>query len=51
MALSGGVAPRDVDVSTLQRKLREQGADPGDVPSANALVDAGSAVPAQASPR
>jgi hypothetical protein len=51
MALSAGVLPRDVDVTALQRKLREQGADPGDVPSANALIDAGSAVPAPAAPR
>ena len=48
MALSAGVAPRAVDVAALQRRLREQGADPGDVPSANALVDAGSAVPVHA---
>ena len=46
MALSAGVPVRGVDVATLQRKLREQGADPGDVPSANALVDAGSVAPA-----
>ncbi len=29
---------RSVDVADLQRKLREQGSDPGDVPSANATV-------------
>jgi len=27
---------RGVDISELQKKLRAQGADPGDVPSANA---------------
>jgi hypothetical protein len=48
MALSAGVTPRAVDVTALQRRLRERGADPGDIPSANALVDAGSAVPARA---
>lgn len=47
MALSANILPRDVDVAALQRSLRAQGADPGDIPSANALVDAGSAVPAR----
>ena len=51
MALSAGVQVRAVDVAALQRTLREQGADPGDIPSANALVDARSAVPAQATAR
>lgn len=39
LALDTGVPVRAVDVGRLQRRLREQGADPGDVPSANALVD------------
>ena len=38
MALDAGALVRDVDVTALQKKLREQGADPGDVPSANATV-------------
>jgi hypothetical protein len=38
LALSAGVTVRQVDVPTLQKRLRAQGADPGDVPSANALV-------------
>jgi hypothetical protein len=38
MALDSGILVRNVDVKTLQKKLREQGADPGDVPSANATV-------------
>jgi hypothetical protein len=41
MALESDLPVRKVDVPTLQRKLRERGADPGDVPSANALVDEG----------
>lgn len=35
-ALDAGVLVRDVDVARLQRTLRLQGADPGDVPAANA---------------
>lgn len=38
MALRGDGSVRDVDVAALQRELRDRGADPGDVPSANALV-------------
>lgn len=38
-ALDQGVAVRDVDVPHLQRRLHEQGADPGDTPSATAVVD------------
>ena len=37
-ALDRGVNVRDVDVSEVQKKLRAQGADPGDVPSANATI-------------
>ncbi len=36
MAGEAGVSPRRVDVVRLQRRLRAQGADPGDIPSANA---------------
>jgi hypothetical protein len=36
LALSAGVRVRDVDPKTIQRAMRAQGADPGDVPSANA---------------
>jgi hypothetical protein len=38
MALASGVPVRDIDVAALQRKLRVQGADPGDQPSADARV-------------
>lgn len=38
LALSAGVTVRQVDVAKLQKTLRAQGADPGDRPSANALV-------------
>ena len=38
MALDTGSLVRDIDVPTLQKKLREQGADPGDVASPNATV-------------
>jgi hypothetical protein len=38
MALDSGALVREVDVSMLQKKLRAQGADPGDVPSANAKI-------------
>jgi len=38
LALEANVLVREVDVSRLQRRLREQGADPGDVPARNALV-------------
>ena len=38
-ALQAGCALRDVDVRAIQKQMRAQGADPGDVPSANALVE------------
>ena len=38
-ALDAGVLVRDVDVAAVQTALRKQGADPGDVPAANATVD------------
>ncbi len=39
LALSSGSALRDVDVSQIQKQMRAQGADPGDIPSSNALVE------------
>jgi hypothetical protein len=38
MALNSGGPVRDIDVPALQRRLREQGADPGDRPATNARV-------------
>ncbi|MEM7443762.1 MAG: FAD-dependent oxidoreductase [Pseudomonadota bacterium] len=38
LALQGNVSLRDVDPRAIQRQMRKQGADPGDVPSANANV-------------
>jgi FAD dependent oxidoreductase len=38
IALKSGTTVRNVDVGDVQRQLREQGADPGDVPSANAMA-------------
>ena len=41
-ALSGGVLVRDVDVPSVQKQLRAQGADPGDIPASNATtIDGG----------
>ncbi|MCP4381718.1 MAG: FAD-dependent oxidoreductase [Hyphomicrobiales bacterium] len=37
-ALNAGVLVRDADVAVIQRQLRAQGADPGDVPAENALI-------------
>lgn len=39
LALNGNSALRDVDATQIQKQMRAQGADPGDVPSANALVE------------
>ena len=39
LALNGNVALRDVDARAIQKQMRAQGADPGDVPSSNALVE------------
>lgn len=36
LALSAGVRVRDVDPAAIQRAMRAQGADPGDVPAVNA---------------
>ncbi len=38
MALESGETVRDVDVTRLQARLREQGADPGETPSATATI-------------
>jgi hypothetical protein len=38
LALQGGTTVRNIDVGTLQRKLREQGGDPGDIPAPNAKL-------------
>jgi hypothetical protein len=40
MALDAGVRVRDVDVAALQKKLRAQGADPGDQAGPNPDVPA-----------
>ena len=37
-ALEGGVTVRKVDVGAVQRRLRAQGADPGDIPSPRARL-------------
>ncbi|MFK8033884.1 MAG: FAD-dependent oxidoreductase, partial [Hyphomicrobiales bacterium] len=39
LALKGDCALRDVDARQIQKQMRAQGADPGDVPSANALIE------------
>jgi len=39
LALQSDCALRDVNVGAIQAQLRAQGADPGDIPSANALID------------
>jgi len=39
LALNSKSALRDVDVKLIQKKMRAQGADPGDIPSSNALVE------------
>lgn len=36
LSLQGNVPLRDVDAKAIQKQMRAQGADPGDVPSANA---------------
>ncbi len=38
-ALNANCALRDVDVTAIQNQMRAQGDDPGDVPSANALIE------------
>jgi hypothetical protein len=39
LALEGNKALRDVDYKAIQKQMRAQGADPGDMPSANALIE------------
>ncbi|MDT5024040.1 MAG: hypothetical protein QOE61_466, partial [Micromonosporaceae bacterium] len=39
LSLDAGVPVRAVDVTAVQRQLRRQGADPGDVPAPNATVE------------
>lgn len=39
LAINADCALRDVDARQIQKQMRAQGADPGDVPSANALID------------
>lgn len=39
VALEQDVALRDADVLQIQKRMRAQGADPGDIPSSNALVE------------
>ncbi|MFJ2029598.1 FAD-dependent oxidoreductase [Streptosporangium sp. NPDC087985] len=38
LAVDQGVTVREVDVTQIQRRMRDQGADPGDVPAPNATV-------------
>ena len=40
LALEAGVDVADIDVGALQKRLRAEGADPGDRPAANALLAA-----------
>ena len=46
IAVDKGIRVRDVEPAEIQRGMREQGADPGDVPSGNATIDQDSEVPA-----
>ena len=39
LALNSNSALRDVDATLIQKQMRAQGADPGDIPSANALIE------------
>ena len=39
LALRGNTALRSVDYRAVQRQMRAQGADPGDIPSPNALLE------------
>ena len=40
LALEKGITVRDVNPTDIQARMRDQGADPGDVPAANATIDA-----------
>ncbi|MNL67701.1 hypothetical protein D3C87_1923160 [compost metagenome] len=37
VSLNAGVTARNADIGEIRKRLRAQGADPGDIPSANAL--------------
>ncbi len=39
LALNSNSALRDVDATLIQKQMRAQGADPGDIPSSNALIE------------
>lgn len=39
LSLNADVALRDVEVGLIQKQMRAQGADPGDIPSPNALTE------------
>jgi hypothetical protein len=39
IAADHGITVREVDPGAVQRRMREQGADPGDVPAPNATID------------
>ncbi|RJQ76647.1 FAD-dependent oxidoreductase [Pseudonocardiaceae bacterium YIM PH 21723] len=39
IAVDKGITVREVDAADIQRLMRDQGADPGDVPAANATID------------
>ena len=47
LAVEKALPVRDVPVSEIQVRMRDQGADPGDVPSANATIDEPESAPAQ----
>ncbi|WP_426764295.1 FAD-dependent oxidoreductase [Pseudarthrobacter sp. 1G09] len=46
LAVENNVLVRDVSALDIQQGMRRHGADPGDVPSSNATIDADAAVPA-----
>ena len=45
LAVEQNIRVRDVEPAQIQKRMRDQGADPGDVPSPNATIDEGSVVP------
>jgi hypothetical protein len=45
LAVEQNIRVRDVEPAQIQKRMRDQGADPGDVPSPNATSDEGSVVP------
>jgi hypothetical protein len=45
IAIDRGIAVRDVPATDIQKGMRSQGADPGDVPAPNATVDTEMEVP------